>query len=95
MPKWAVSPRRVCATVLKFYMGSKLTKILGFQWKKNFGDPPNPPKKSILGGQMPKWAVSPRKVCATVLEFCMSYLTRKWGNLVKSTLQTRVAENFR
>ena len=28
-------------------------------------------KKTILGGQKQKWAVSPRRVCATVLKFCM------------------------
>ena len=38
-----------------------------------------PLKKPILGGQKPKWAVSPRKVCATVLEFCMSYFDQKMG----------------
>ena len=40
--------------------------------KKNFGDPPSPPqKKPIWGEQTPKWAVSRRRVCATVLEFSM------------------------
>ena len=34
------------------------------------GTPPTPLKKPILGGQKPKWAVSPRRVCATVLKFC-------------------------
>ena len=28
--------------------------------KKNFGDPPSPLTKPILGGKKPKWAVSPR-----------------------------------
>ena len=37
--------------------------------KKDFWDPPSPPKKPILGGKKPKWAVSPRRVCATVLKF--------------------------
>ena len=40
--------------------------------KKISGTPPSPPKKPILGGQKPKWAVSPRRVCATVLKFCGS-----------------------
>ena len=35
------------------------------------GPPPAPPKKPILGGQKTKWAVSPRRVCATVLELSM------------------------
>ena len=41
--------------------------------KKYSGTPlaPPPPKKMLLGGQKPKLAVSPRRVCATVLEFCM------------------------
>ena len=69
-PKWEVSPRRVCATVLKFCKGSKVTKILGFQLKKKFGEPPSPLQKLILGGQKPKWAVSFRRVCAAVLKFC-------------------------
>ena len=37
--------------------------------KKISGTPPSPPKKPILGGQKPKWAVSPRRVCVTVLKF--------------------------
>ena len=39
--------------------------------RKKIVDPPTPLKKPILGGQTPKWAVSSRRVCATVLEFCM------------------------
>jgi len=30
----------------------------------------SPLKKPILGRQEPKWAVSPRTVCVTVLKFC-------------------------
>ena len=30
----------------------------------------SPLKKPILGGQKPKWAVSPRTVFVTVLKFC-------------------------
>ena len=64
-PKWAVSPRRVCATVLKFYMGFLLTKII------ISGTSPTPLKWPILGEQKPKWAVSARRVCATVSKFYM------------------------
>ena len=39
--------------------------------KQILGTPPTPLKKPILGGQKPKWAVSHRRVCTTVLEFCM------------------------
>ena len=34
-----------------------------------FGDSPTPLNKPILGEHKPKWAVSPRKVCVTVLKF--------------------------
>jgi hypothetical protein len=27
--------------------------------------PPSPPNNPILGGQKPKWAISPRRVCGT------------------------------
>ena len=40
------------------------------------------PKKKIFGGSPPISLINP-------------ILTGKWGNLVKSTLQTRVPENFR
>ena len=33
------------------------------------GTPPTPLKKPILGGQKPKWAVSSKRVCVTVLKF--------------------------
>jgi hypothetical protein len=39
-PKWAVSSRRVCATVLKFFMCFLLTKIIGFQGRKKFRGSP-------------------------------------------------------
>ena len=35
--------------------------------EKKFGNPPTPLKKPVLGGQKPKWAVSPRRVYVTVL----------------------------
>ena len=38
--------------------------------KKKSGTPPSPLKKPIWAGQKLKWAVSPRRVCATVLKFC-------------------------
>ena len=49
----------------------QVTKILGFQGENFLGTPPSTPKKLILGGQKPKWAVSPRRVCAKVLKFYM------------------------
>ena len=50
-PKWAVSPRRVCATVLKFCMGSCVTEKITFQSEKNRDPPPYPPHYEILGGE--------------------------------------------
>ena len=46
-------------------------KNMKIPMKKKFRGPPlaPPPKKPILGGKKPKWAVSPRRVCATVLKF--------------------------
>jgi hypothetical protein len=45
--------------------------------KKISGTPPTPLKRPILGEQKPKWAVSPRRVCATVLKFYMGFLLTK------------------
>ena len=52
--------------------GLLTNKNIRFQWRrKNLGTPPTPLKKPILGRQKPKWAVSPRRVFATVLGFYM------------------------
>ena len=45
--------------------------------KKISGTPPTPLKRPILGEQKPKWAVSPTRVCATVLKFYMGFLLTK------------------
>jgi hypothetical protein len=43
------SHRRGCHRVLQFCVGSKVTKILGFQPEKIFGDPPYPSDYAIFG----------------------------------------------
>ena len=55
--------------ILQELLSNKIIRIL-MREEKKFGAPPSPPKKPILGGQKPKWAISPKRVCATVLKFC-------------------------
>jgi len=53
-----------------------VVKVLFFAWapnSQNYGDSNEREKfwGPILGAQKPKWAVSPRRVCGTVLKFYM------------------------
>ena len=62
-PKWAISPRRVCSTVLKFCMGSQVTKILGIQRKRYLGNPPYTPINPILTGKRGNLVKSTLQTC--------------------------------
>ena len=64
------SQKRLCYS-FEILQGLLSNKNIRIQMReKNSGTPPSPPKKPILGGQKPKWAVSPRRISATVLKFC-------------------------
>jgi hypothetical protein len=83
------STRKKAGRVTKFCMGSQVTQILGFQYKKKLGTPPAPALWNIWadrGGIL--------KSCPRVPKLRI-WLLSGWGRCLKVTLQTCAAENFR